>query len=122
MPEVVPDIIHDVFNSSLLGADMPLLRDELPADAGLTVTDKRTLVDQAKVLIEQVYAHLHLKTALYGIDPVQRLTLLQYRLENPGDDIVKKELEFHRELISIFHPGNHRIETGLKDWNIASLQ
>lgn len=103
MPEVVPEIIHDLFDSSSLGADMPLLRDELPADAGLTVADKRTLVDQAKVLIEQIYSHLHLKTALYGIDPVQRLTLLQYRLEDPQDDIVTKELEFHRELISIFH-------------------
>ncbi|MGB1009010.1 MAG: S41 family peptidase [Thiolinea sp.] len=101
MPEL--DIIHDILNNSALAADMPLLRNELPADAGLTVADKRTLVDQARVLIEQVYAHLHLKTALYGIDPVQRLTLLQYRLEDPEDDVVKKELEFHRELIGIFH-------------------
>ena len=56
MPEIVPEIIHDLFDSSSLGAEMPLLRNELPADAGLTVADKRTLVDQAKVLIEQVYA------------------------------------------------------------------
>lgn len=103
MPEVVPAIIHDLFNSHSLSIDLPLLRNELPVDAGLTLADKRTLVDQARVLIEQVYAHLHLKTALYGIDPVQRLTLLQYRLEDPDDDIVQKELEFHRELINIFH-------------------
>lgn len=85
-----------------LAAGLPRLADNLPKDAGLTLTDKRILVDQAKILIEQVYAHIYLKKALYAIDPVQRLTLLQYRLENPSDPVVKNELEFHRELLSIF--------------------
>lgn len=85
-----------------LAAGLPRLADNLPKDAGLTLTDKRTLVDQAKVLLEQVYAHIYLKKALYAIDPVQRLSLLQYRLENPSDPVVKSELEFHRELLSIF--------------------
>jgi C-terminal processing protease CtpA/Prc len=85
-----------------LAATLPRLVDNLPKDAGLTLENKRTLVDQAKVLIEQVYAHLYLKKALYAIDPVQRLSLLQYRLENPSDIVVKSELEFHRELLAIF--------------------
>ncbi|HMT93197.1 S41 family peptidase [uncultured Thiothrix sp.] len=85
-----------------LAAGLPRLADNLPKDAGLTLTDKHILVDQAKILLEQVYAHLYLKKALYAIDPVQRLTLLQYRLENPSDPVVKSELEFHRELLSIF--------------------
>ncbi|HPY42562.1 MAG TPA: hypothetical protein PLM98_18695, partial [Thiolinea sp.] len=75
-----------------LAAGLPRLAENLPRDAGLTLTDKRTLVSQAKVLIEQVYAHIYLKKALYAIDPVQRLTLLQYRLENPSDVVVKNEL------------------------------
>lgn len=85
-----------------LAAGLPRLADNLPKDAGLTLTDKHILVDQAKILLEQVYAHIYLKKALYAIDPVQRLTLLQYRLENPSDPVVKSELEFHRELLSIF--------------------
>lgn len=85
-----------------LAAGLPRLVENLPTDAGLTLSDKRTLVNQAKVLIEQVYAHIYLKKALYAIDPVQRLTLLQYRLENPSDLVVKNELEFHRELLAIF--------------------
>lgn len=85
-----------------LAASLPRLHDLLPENAGLTLADKRTLVGQAKILIEQVYAHIYLKKALYGIDPVQRLSLLQYRLENPADEVVKNELEFHRELIAIF--------------------
>ncbi|MEZ5535697.1 MAG: S41 family peptidase [Thiolinea sp.] len=97
------DNFTDFSASGHIAAELPPLRAVLPADAGLSLSDKRTLVDQARVLIEQVYAHLHLKEALYGIDPVQRLTLLQYRLENPADDVVKSELEFHRELLSIIH-------------------
>ena len=85
-----------------LAAGLPRLAENLPKDAGLTLNDKRTLVNQAKLLIEQVYAHIYLKKALYAIDPVQRLTLLQYRLENSNDLVVKSELEFHRELLSIF--------------------
>ncbi|SKA73824.1 Peptidase family S41 [Thiothrix eikelboomii] len=85
-----------------LAASLPRLADNLPKEAGLTLADKRTLVNQAKVLIEQVYAHIYLKKALYAIDPVQRLSLLQYRLENPSDLVVNSELEFHRELLAIF--------------------
>lgn len=85
-----------------LAAGLPRLAENLPKDAGLTLTDKRTLVHQAKVLLEQVYAHIYLKKALYAIDPVQALTLLQYRLENPSDPVVKNELDFHRELLAIF--------------------
>lgn len=85
-----------------LAASLPRLADNLPKDAGLTLADKQTLVNQAKILLEQVYAHIYLKKALYAIDPVQRLSLLQYRLENPNDWLVKNELEFHRELLAIF--------------------
>lgn len=85
-----------------LAAGLPRLAENLPKDAGLTLADKRILVTQAKILLEQVYAHIYLKKALYAIDPVQRLALLEYRLENPNDAVVKSELEFHRELLAIF--------------------
>ncbi|HPQ95571.1 MAG: hypothetical protein KDI44_10045 [Thiothrix sp.] len=84
-------------------AEMPLLQDVLPDNTGLTLRDKQVLVNQASVLIGQVYAHLPLKKALYGIDPVQRLELMKYRLENPRDELVNSEIEFHRELLNIFH-------------------
>lgn len=99
----MPDSFTDFAASSHLATELPRLGDVLLADAGLSLSDKRVLVGQARVLIEQVYAHLHLKKALYGINPVQRLTLLQYRLDNPEDEVVQSELEFHRELLSIFH-------------------
>lgn len=79
------------------------LRVALPDNAGLTLAEKRLLLSQAKLLLEHVYVHLHMKKALYGIDPVQRLALLQYRLENPKDEIATSELEFHSELLGVFN-------------------
>lgn len=86
------------------------LRENLPLDAGLTLAEKRLLLSQARLLIEHIYVHLHLKRSLYGSDPVQRLKLLQYRLENPQDETVTSELAFHRELQRIFN-GMHDLHT-----------
>lgn len=101
-------------STSLDGAAAPPrivpLRENLPNDAGLTLEEKRLLLSQARLLIEHVYVHLHLKRSLYGVDPVQKLKLLQYRLENPQDEVVTSELAFHRELQAIFN-GMHDLHT-----------
>jgi Peptidase family S41 len=62
----------------------------------LTPAERGTLVAQATVLIEQIYAHLPLKKAIHAIDPVQRLRNLSVRLAGLS------EREFHDELIAIF--------------------
>ncbi|MEO8078610.1 MAG: S41 family peptidase [Acidobacteriota bacterium] len=69
----------------------------LVAPRPLSFTDQRqVLIDQALLMLEEVYAHLALKRALHGIDPVQRLRLLRLRQE--GLD----EREFQSEMIDIF--------------------
>ena len=61
------------------------------------------MVEQAILLLDQAYVHLPVKRARYAVDPVQRLRLLQHRLEATGpDDDLGPELEFHAELIDIF--------------------
>lgn len=62
----------------------------------LTAAERRTLVSQATVLIEQIYAHLPLKRAVHAVDPVQRLRNLAARMGPLS------EREFHDELIAIF--------------------
>jgi C-terminal processing protease CtpA/Prc len=62
----------------------------------LTIPQRAMLVEQATVLIRDLYVHLPLKRAMHAVDPVQRLRLLGDRLE--GLD----EREFHAELIDIF--------------------
>ncbi|MFI0454303.1 S41 family peptidase [Actinomadura sp. 6N118] len=67
----------------------------------LTVDDRRLIVRQALLILEQNYALLPFKAARYGINPVQRLRLMQARLGRPGDQ--EPEWRFHAELVDIFN-------------------
>jgi C-terminal processing protease CtpA/Prc len=68
---------------------------ELPEE--LTTDERQQIVDQALVLIEQLYVHLPLKQAMHATDPIQRLKLLRYRLRK-----MSEERQFYDEMISIF--------------------
>lgn len=73
------------------------------ASAGeLTPAERKVIVRQALILIEQNYAHLPLKRAMHAIDPVQRLRLLLQTLEQAPAAAQPLESEFHRELTDIF--------------------
>lgn len=67
----------------------------------LSLQDRQLIVQQARLLIEQVYVHLSQKRSLYAVNPVERLKLLEQRLamltERP-----MTERQFHDELIAIF--------------------
>lgn len=62
----------------------------------LTMAQRETLVEQAVILIRDLYVHLPLKRAMHAVDPVQRLRLLRNRLDSFD------EREFHAEMIDIF--------------------
>jgi cytosine/adenosine deaminase-related metal-dependent hydrolase/C-terminal processing protease CtpA/Prc len=85
-------------------AEAPRLADFLAGvgDGSLSVADRRLLVDQALLVIEQCYVHLVLKRAMHAIDPVQRLRLLRDRLGVLTDETRGSEVEFHREMAGIF--------------------
>lgn len=88
--------------------DAPTLADFLQSNGdGLDTAARAAIVEQAIVLLDQVYAHLPLKAAMLGIDPVQRLRLLRNRVHTFGED------RFHAELIAIF--------TALRDQHTAYL-
>ena len=59
-----------------------------------------TIVDEAIVLLEGLYVHLPLKRAMYAIDPVRRLRLLQVRIERLKSSKAEQtdDLWFHREM------------------------
>jgi hypothetical protein len=84
-----------VAESSPLAA-APSLTELLARAEPLTIEERRQIVRQAQILIEQVYVHLPLKRAMHAVDPVQRLRLLERRLESFS------ERRFHDEMISIF--------------------
>src|SRR5262245_34075722 len=49
--------------------------------APLTMPQREKLIDQAILMLEELYAHLPLKRALHATDPIQRLRLLRLRHE-----------------------------------------
>lgn len=82
---------------------MPQFRDHI-GQGPLTDAQRRLVLDQAEILIGEVYAHLPLKRAMHAIDPLQALRLLRHRL---GD---LTETEFHVQLQRIFL-GLHDLHT-----------
>jgi hypothetical protein len=76
---------------SLLGAERRLGRDQ-----------RRVLVEQARAMLETTYVHLPQKRAMYAVDPIQRLRLLEHRLEQSGEADLPPVLAFHNELTEIF--------------------
>ena len=67
----------------------------------LSTDDRRLIVEQALLLLEQNYALLSFKAARYGVNPVQRLRLMQTRLGRPEEP--GPEWRFHAELVDIFN-------------------
>ena len=66
------------------------------AAGALSHPQRLTVIDQALLMLEALYANLPLKRALHAIDPIQRLRLLRLRHE------ALDEREFHSEMIDIF--------------------
>jgi Peptidase family S41 len=79
------------------------LREFLGGAGALSLEERRLLVEQALVLLEQNYVHLPLKAAMHAVNPVQRLRLLRVRLERQTSETMGPEWLFHAELSGIFH-------------------
>ncbi|MDD1017331.1 S41 family peptidase [Pseudomonas rubra] len=74
----------------------------LGAAGNLSLDERKLLVRQALILIEQNYVHLPLKRAMHAVEPVQRLKLLLQELEITPPLSLPPETLFHRELTEIF--------------------
>jgi hypothetical protein len=79
------------------------LREFLRGAGTLTLDDRRLIVAQALVLLEQNYVHLPLKVAMHAVNPLQRLRLMRARLERQTPESMGPESAFHAELSEIFH-------------------
>lgn len=75
---------------------MPEFRAFVDQQPKLTSEQRSVLVEQARVLVEDLYVHLPLKRAMHAVDPVQRLRLLAHRMGTLDDRT------FHAELLDIF--------------------
>ncbi|HLP57199.1 MAG TPA: S41 family peptidase, partial [Candidatus Deferrimicrobium sp.] len=68
----------------------------------LSLEELKTITRQALALLELTYVHLPFKRAMHAVDPIQRLKLLLYRLENTPENQLPDEIEFHHEMTEIF--------------------
>lgn len=100
---------HSPFISEAAGAVRERLAasselEEFLRSAGvLTLDERRLIVEQALVLLEQNYVHLPEKMAMYAVNPVQRLRVLRSRIERQSSDTMPAEWIFHSEVSEVFH-------------------
>jgi len=80
-------------------SDLPTFLDS----AGiLSLNGRKRLVEQALVLIDDNFVHLPLKEAMHGVDPVQKLRLIQNRLDQATASTMDSEFKFHRDMMEVF--------------------
>ena len=70
---------------------------ESAKQAKLSMADKQIIVDQAILLIDQLYSHLPFKRARYAVDPIRRLRLLRSEIGHDDDD-----QRFHNAMLQAF--------------------
>jgi cytosine/adenosine deaminase-related metal-dependent hydrolase len=68
----------------------------------LSLDQRREIVAQALVMLEDNYVHLPFKRARYAVDPLQRLRLLAHHLAQMTVESMPPEIEFHNELSRLF--------------------
>jgi cytosine/adenosine deaminase-related metal-dependent hydrolase len=69
----------------------------------LSKEQKIVLIDQAANLLSMAYVHSDLKSFLHAANPIPRLSVLKYKLENDIDPRLNEEMVFHKEMITIFN-------------------
>lgn len=79
------------------------LKEVVRMSGELSLADRKTIVEQALILLQENYVHLPLKRAMHAVDPVQRLRLLRHRLEETHEEDLGPEIDFHDELTQIFN-------------------
>jgi C-terminal processing protease CtpA/Prc len=83
---------------------VPLTRflQTIDGQSGLSKKDRLRLLDQAILLLEMNYVHLPLKRAMHAINPIRRLKLLRFRLDEQKESEMESERQFHKRMLEIF--------------------
>ncbi|MDH3433620.1 MAG: hypothetical protein OEM60_07170 [Gammaproteobacteria bacterium] len=71
--------------------------------ATLTLAARKTIVEQALLVLAENYVHLPYKQAMHGVNALQRLKLLQHKLQQSKQSQLSHPVEFHREILEIFN-------------------
>lgn len=77
----------------------------LKSSSNLSFNDKKRILEQAKILLQEVYVHQILKQSMYAVNPIHRIDMMIRNLRNEqrrNPDGVTDDHEFHNELLDIF--------------------
>ena len=74
----------------------------IDGESGLSRKDRLRLLDQAILLLEMNYVHLPLKRAMHAINPIRRLKLHKFRLEEQKESEIESDRQFHQRMLEIF--------------------
>ncbi|MEU8437018.1 S41 family peptidase [Streptomyces sp. NPDC029216] len=99
-PDFVPRAAEAVREHLAAATGLP---DFLAGAGNLTLAERRLIVDQALLMLDQNYVHLPLKAAMHAVNPVQRLRVMSRRLERQTEATKPVEWLFHAEMSEIFH-------------------
>lgn len=91
---------HTAVRSHLAAStDLPTF---LRTAGALSLNGRKRIVEQALLLLDHNFVHLPLKESMHGINPVQKLRLIQHRLDESTQASMDSEFQFHREMIEVF--------------------
>lgn len=75
----------------------------LKTSSNLKRSEKLTIVDQAILLLENIYVHLPLKRSMYAANPLEKLRVIRNNLQVAASgDTLPDDNAFHREMLAIF--------------------
>jgi cytosine/adenosine deaminase-related metal-dependent hydrolase len=69
----------------------------------LRIQDRLRIIDQAIALLERHYVHLPMKRSMHAVDPIQRLRVLRFEIEQENPKGLDSDLNFHLTMTEIMH-------------------
>jgi len=94
-----PDVVRPQFYG------ISTIKEFMQQSGLLSNAERRVIVEQALLVLEQFYVHLPLKQSMHAVDPLQRLRLMLFALDQreiEASDEYMPEIEFHKEILRIF--------------------
>lgn len=79
------------------------LKTFLDSAGTLSIDERKKIVEQSIVLVSENFVHLQLKESMHGINPIQKLRLIQHDLDQLQSSDMSSEFKFHSEMVDVFN-------------------
>ncbi|GGW36998.1 S41 family peptidase [Arenibacter certesii] len=97
---------YDIEGLKVTNLEEPITLERfLKSSSNLSVSDKLCILDQVKIILEEVYVHQVMKRSMYAVNPVHRIDLMKRNIRNDAryhPEHLEDDHKFHHELLDIF--------------------